>query len=191
MRGSLSTVVAMCLLAVSIAVIGCHNESPTTGLQTDSKQAAVSSSKISIAAPSPILDSLLGQVVQLVLPGQGAALQIRSTILTIRPGALRLPTLVTFSMWKSTPPRGLRDAPKRVFSFFPHGLVFGTPSTLVVPFAELEVTQRSAAGLACYYYNELTRKYERQPTTIDYKNSVFIVQLSHFSQYAFGRLNKE
>jgi hypothetical protein len=181
---------AIWVFLFSLAVMGCQNESPTNNTQAANAVTVSPMNQAPLMIKPTIIDSLLGKVVQLVLPGKGATLQIRSTILTIRPGALQLPTLVTFSMWNVTPPRGLRDAPNRVFSFFPHGLLFGTPSTLVVPFAELGVTRQNAAGLACYYYNELTRKYERQPTTIDYNNEVFIVQLNHFSQYAFGRLNK-
>lgn len=179
----------MMLLLLGFAIIGCQKESAVNSVEQNSKSNA---SPMTGQTPAvngiTVLDTLLGEVIKLVIPANGATLQVRTCTFNIQPGALTLPTLISFSLWKQTPPPGLKNAPDKVFKFFPGGLVFSRPSVLIVPFSELGIESKEAQKLMCYWYDELARRYVPQPTHADMEGRRFIVKIKHFSQYAFGRV---
>jgi hypothetical protein len=65
--------------------------------------------------------------------------------------------------------------------------VFQTPVTLRVSFCDAGIVGEKTPKLRCYYFNSTTSAWEPQPTVQDWQNQQFVVTLSHFSRYAFGR----
>ncbi|MBM2840470.1 MAG: hypothetical protein HW412_998 [Bacteroidetes bacterium] len=124
-----------------------------------------------------------------VISPAGGTLSLFCSIITFPAGALRDSTLVSFRITTGVTPVGLPGATDQVFDFEPEGIVFQVPVTLRVSFADAGINEEEdkVAPLRCYYFNPTTSAWEPQPTAIDWQSQLFVVTLSHFSRYAFGR----
>ncbi|MEK9136254.1 MAG: hypothetical protein AAB393_03960 [Bacteroidota bacterium] len=120
----------------------------------------------------------------LVTPTLGGIVRLSSSSLTILPGAVNTSVLVTWELRVVTPP-GLEGALKRVYEFGPDGTQFNIPAILRVSFLDAGLGVNDARQYRFYYWNGAA--WEAQPTQVDMQNRQFIVQLNHFSAYAFGR----
>jgi hypothetical protein len=120
----------------------------------------------------------------LVTPTLGGIVRLSSSSLTILPGAVNASVIVTWELRVVTPP-GLEGALKRVYEFGPDGTQFNTPAVLRVSFSDAGLGINDARQYRFYYWNGAA--WEAQPTQVDMQNRQFIVQLNHFSAYAFGR----
>ena len=130
-----------------------------------------------------------------VIPPHGGTLRLLHSQITFPPGALRDSTLVSFNITGGVTPIGLVGATDRVFDFGPEGLVFNAPVTLQVAFedagidptAGLRMSLIDPYGYTFYYFDEIKGIWVPQPTSVDMVNQEYVVTLSHFSRYAFGR----
>lgn len=124
-----------------------------------------------------------------VIPPGGGTLDLFNSTINFPPGALSESTLVSFRITTGVTPVGLPGATDRVFDFSPDGIVFLIPVTLYVSFAEAGINEaeEKVPMLRFYYFDPMATTWVRQPTAIDWQNRRFIVTLSHFSRYAFGR----
>jgi hypothetical protein len=123
-----------------------------------------------------------------ISPG-GGTLDLFNSTINFPPGALSESTLVSFRLTTGVTPVGLPGATDRVFDFSPDGIVFLIPVTLYVSFAEAGINEdeEKVPMLRFYYFDPTASTWVRQPTVIDWQSRRFIVTLSHFSRYAFGR----
>ncbi|MEO8168776.1 MAG: hypothetical protein ABI623_11045 [bacterium] len=190
----LKTVVSTIVLCMLVlGMLGCQDNSGFTVANQGVSLAATGNSHPAdekTGLIGDLLGKLLGSVLKLV-GLNGGTLQIRATTFVIPSGALTSPTTISYSLWDATPPRGLTNAANRLFKFTPEGTTFSSNCTLTVPFAELNLGRTDPRTMICYYYNERTRSYEAQPTTVDMANQKFVVKIRHFSQYAFGRVDSK
>lgn len=173
----------VCLLVFTIAAVlsGCDTKQDVT--EPASTFATEPIAKAFQSEP----DTLIGAEVKLIQPLQGGTFAFGACTFEIPPNALLTPTLITAELRDAQPPAGLKDAPRRVFRFFPHGLLFQRNAILHVSFEALGIDARSAYDFRCYYYNEATLRYEPIRTRVDIAGRRYIVFIRHFSMYAFGR----
>ncbi len=124
-----------------------------------------------------------------VISPAGGTLSLFCSSITFPAGALRDSTLVSFRITTGVTPVGLPGGTDRILDFEPEGTVFQVPVTLRVSFDEAGINEEEekVAPLRCYYFNPTTTAWEPQPTSVDWQNKRFVVTLSHFSRYAFGR----
>lgn len=194
MRSTMTFVSTMLLCVIALGVVGCQQDSSITNVDQSAKVVSTGGGQPAdektglVGGLIGVLDKLLGEVTRLVLPGEGAILSVRTTSFEIPAGAITTKKVISYSLWDATPQPGLTNAAKRLFKFGPEGTTFNKLCTMIVPFSELNLGNIDPRTIICYYYNEGTRHYEAQPTTVDLQNQRFIVKISHFSQYAFGRL---
>lgn len=186
-------VIALPLLAIHILVagflLGCRNDDWTHDALGEVASTTTDNKVSGREEPNrAILDSLVGFTIRLVKPLTGATLNVGTTSFTIPPGALPAPAVISYSVVRATPPPGLADMPQRVFRFQPDGLTFLQDCELIVPFDELELGTIDPRSLTCCYYNPYTSSYEPQPTVVDMLGRRFIVRITHFSAYGFGRV---
>ncbi len=184
-----SRLLASCLIVLSL-FLGCHHDGePSAPLERTGAAAQVNNGPVTDQLDALSLpDSLVGFSVSLVKPLFGATLNVATTSFTVPSGAVLAPQWISYTVVRKTPPPGMLDMPRRVFRFHPDGLVFLRPCQLIVPFDELELGAIDPSTLTCCYYNPVTLTYEPQPTVVDLQGRRFIVQINHFSQYGFGRL---
>lgn len=188
---TLGLVAARSLVFFAIVVMGCQKET----IGTLEPEAAVTDAienqqESDFETETAVKDTLLGEDSKLITPIDGGTLQIRSSKLTVPPGALALPTTIIFRILTIDPPKGIRNALKRVITFSPDGLVFLRPCTLEINAQELGGDLASnKRALTCFYYNPLTQRYQPQATAFKNENGgKYIVTINHFSAYAFGRV---
>jgi hypothetical protein len=136
--------------------------------------------------PDGLIGQLLGRITRLVTPLLGGVLPIRDSRLEIPPLAVLSPLLVTWELRMETPV-GLTDPLSRTYEFWPNGYLFLRSITLRVSFADAGLGDRDPSQYRFFYYNEVSRSWEPQPTVVDMANQQFVVTLGHFSRYAFGR----
>jgi hypothetical protein len=121
-----------------------------------------------------------------LIPPSGGTLNLLTSRLEVPPGAVNSTVPVSFRI-TSTTPVGLPGSTNRVFDFGPDGTVFQVPITLYVSFRDAGIEGEKISPLRFYYFNTSTSQWERQPTEINWDTGEFVVTLSHFSRYAFGR----
>jgi hypothetical protein len=131
-----------------------------------------------------LLRGITQTVTRLVTPILGGTLNLSHSSLVVQPLAVLTPTLVRFSMTAEAP-EGLPGALPEVYDFFPEGLNFLVPSTLYVSFTDAGLGNGNPYEYTFYYFNGTT--WEPQPTEVDMQHHQFVVNLHHFSRYAFGR----
>lgn len=130
-----------------------------------------------------------------VISPRGGTLRLLHSQITFPPGALRDSTLVDFDITSGIVPPGLNGATDRIFEFGPEGIVFNAPVTLQVAFEDAGIDPTGILRMGIldpyaytfYYYDETKSVWVPQPTVVDRVNQMFVVTLSHFSRYAFGR----
>jgi hypothetical protein len=122
----------------------------------------------------------------LVSPDSGGTLNLLSSMFSAPAGAVASPTVVTFTIFVSTP-EDLPGATDRIFDFEPEGLTFETPCIAYISFADAGIMGEKIPPLHCYYFDAENFAWVRQETSIDWQRQKFIVRLHHFSRYAFGR----
>jgi hypothetical protein len=174
---------AACLFAFAFvfAISGCGNKHEITEPATSSAGRRVEKAALSD------LDTLIAEEAKFIQPLEGGTFALGACSFEIPPGALSLPALITAELRDALPPPGLKDAPRRVFRFFPAGLQFQRSAILYVSFDALGIDDRSAYGFRCYYYNAATQQHEAAKTRVDFAGRRYIVFLQHFSMYTFGR----
>ncbi len=116
----------------------------------------------------------------------GGTISLLTSRIEFPQGAVLTNTLVSFTVSQATPV-GLPGGTNRVYTFGPEGIGFQTPVTLYVPFSDAGIEGDKITPLRFFYLNPSTNTWVEQPTRIDWENQRFVVTLSHFSQYAFGR----
>lgn len=129
-------------------------------------------------------------LVQSLIGSLGGRLNLLHSSLTIPPFGVLLPTFVSFSI-TPTMPEGLPYALERVYDFGPEGLQFSHPATLEISFDDAAVGNANALAYCLYYFNPGRQRWIPMDTRYDLSRRVFIVKLSHFSRYAFGRVNQQ
>ncbi len=166
------------LLFGILPLMGCHENSPVTdsvtGLQTGTSMEKDGGNLIGVDVKD---------ISQL-----GGTMKVSQTILVVPARAVDWTYKCTFRLYAMLPPAGLASALKRVYDFGPEGTEFALPAILTVPFSDTDLGTADPSLLKCYYYNTSTRRYEVQATIVDRVNKKFIVEINHFSQYAFGRV---
>lgn len=176
-------------VVLASAFISCHTREGVSTIIEEPTYASQTNQHIGTGNPSaiPDLDSLIGMSAAVVKPLVGATLDVGGCSFRLPPRAIVTPTFVSFTISKRNPPHGLQDMPKRIFQFYPEGLVFLENCELVVPFNALDLGATDPSTLSCWYYNPVTRSYEPQPTVVDLQRQRYLVQIRHFSIYGFGR----
>jgi hypothetical protein len=138
--------------------------------------------------------TLLGRGTGVVTPSAGGTIAlvtapniILDSRLTFPPQSVVAPETVTFSLYQEVPPPGLVAPLNRGYYFTPDGVTFQEPCTLHVSFVDANVGSNDPTLYRCYYYNQQTTQWVLQQTTAVLSRQEFVVPLSHFSRYAFGR----
>jgi hypothetical protein len=119
----------------------------------------------------------------------GATLNLLNSSLVVPPGAVNATTDLTFTIMASMP-QDLPNALGRIFEFGPDGTVFQVPITLSLAFSDAGHSGRSRElyNIRFYYFDEINDTWmPEQDPQIDWANRRLIVELSHFSRYAFAR----
>lgn len=121
-------------------------------------------------------------------PSGGGSFIIRNSGFSAPPGAVTSTVLASLTITRATP-EGLAHALPRVYDFSPEGTTFQLPATLSVAFedAGLDAEDVYPGMIKFYYFDPSSSTWVPQPTQVDWENLRFIVQMSHFSRYGFGR----
>jgi hypothetical protein len=122
----------------------------------------------------------------LVTPLKGGSFSILHSSFSVPAGALHDTTVVSLTMTIALP-EGLPNALPRVYEFGPEGTQFTSPATFSVAFEDIGNASADVyPGLIVFkYFDKKTKTWVPQPTQVDWTNQRFIVQLTHFSRYAF------
>lgn len=122
----------------------------------------------------------------LVTPQSGGSLSILHSSFSVPAGAVHDTTLVSLTVTAALP-QDLPNALPRVYEFGPEGTQFSSATTFSVAFDDAGYTTSDVyPGLIVFkYFDRTTNTWVPQPTQVDWTNHRFIVQLSHFSRYAF------
>lgn len=180
MLNPIRTAVYLFVFAYVVATSGCSDQH---GISESPTSSAGQRMEKSIAE----LDTLIAEGINFIHPLVGGTVSLAGSSLEIPSDALLVPTMISAELRDAQPPAGLKEAPRRVFRFFPAGLQFQRNAFLYVAFDDIGIDDRSAYAFRCYYYNEATNQYEVQKTRVDFANRRYIVFIQHFSMYAFGR----
>ena len=129
-------------------------------------------------------------VIGTVSPTEGGRLDLFQSSLDVPPGAVNSTRTIAFQMYEEMP-EGLPNALGRIYEFYPDNTQFQVPVTLTVSFADAghsrNMKDEDPFGIQFYYFDEANNLWIAQPTMVDRVNQRFVVELSHFSRYAFAR----
>jgi len=121
-----------------------------------------------------------------IYPATGGTINLLTSSFQAPAGAVNSLTIVTFTIMSAIP-EGLPGATDRIFTFEPEGVVFNTPCTAYISFEDAGITEEKVPRFHFYYFDPTLATWVRQPTVIDWGRHQFVVPMSHFSRYAFGR----
>jgi hypothetical protein len=133
----------------------------------------------------PVLDTLW-TTTRFILPEVGGSLELLNSLLVVDPGALEIPTTISWTI-AARVPVGLNGALPREYEFGPDGTTFRSPVTAYVAFDDAGLESNDPYLYQFYYFEPLSQTWIVQPSKVDLTNQRFVFQLGHFSRYAFGR----
>jgi hypothetical protein len=128
-------------------------------------------------------------VIQIVTRNEGGRLDLFRSNLNVAPGAFDQTRTIAFQMQHQTP-EDLPYAWERVYEFLPDQSQFQAPVTLSVSFADAGRSGISGKlfNIKLYHFDESTSRWVlERDAQIDWVNKRVVVELTHFSRYAFAR----
>jgi hypothetical protein len=140
---------------------------------------------LSLDSLSVVVDTLW-TVSGMIDPVSGGVLHLLNSSLVVPPGAVANTMMLTFTISATVPP-GLPNACARILEFSPDGTTFQVPATLRVSPYDLGFEGQGDEPIYLYFFDETSATWKRQPNVVERINNEFVVQLFHFSRYAFAR----
>lgn len=126
----------------------------------------------------------------LITPLDGGTLNLLSSSFSVEPGAIASPTMVTFTIIEDEP-TGLGNPIPRIYEFGPEGTTFSTPAVMTIDYADAGYDRFDDIDEVTYLYyfdpDQSGGTWVRQPQPVERSDEGFVVELHHFSRYAFGR----